>query len=363
MHFVSSYDKSGTGTLALIPSIWLSIVWATVLIAQEPSSIKLEGYDLTFPAMGSSITLSAYCDSEAKVEQAFNAVQVEIDRLVAILSDYEPNSELNRLHRDATTPQRISNELCEVLVASEQWHARSGGAFDAAIGNLTRLWREARKRHEIPRKQAVEEAVRQSGWNKVQLNRADQTLTLLDPNVRIDLGGIAAGYIVDRAFDILLAHGLPHSLVNDGGDIRVGEPPPGREGWRIEIASLRSRSAKRNPPVRRIFVKNSAITTSGDLWQFMEIEGQRRSHILDPKTGYGVIGPTMATVIAPTCIEADAAATVVSVLGRERGLAMISELPSMSALFASRLSDESPITVHVTPGFPEAIPDDKAPSK
>jgi thiamine biosynthesis lipoprotein len=313
--------------------------------------------------MGSAITLSAYSDSEAEVAQAFNAVQLEIDRLVAILSDYEPNSELNRLHREATTPQRVSNELYEVLLASEQWYTRSNGAFDAAIGNLTRLWREARKRREVPSEQEVEEAVLQSGWNKVHLNQNDRTLMLRDPKVRIDLGGIAAGYIVDRAFDILLAHGLSHALVNDGGDIRVGEPPPGREGWRIEVASLSSRSSQKSPPLRRIYLRNAAITTSGDLWQFIEIDGQRRSHILDPKTGYGVVGPTMVTVIAPTCIEADVAATAVSVLGCERGFALISELPNLKALYASRLSDDSSIAVQTTEGFPEAIPDGNPPTK
>ena len=365
-------------------AICFLVVGTSLSIAQEREPRKLDGYDLTFPAMGSTISLSAYSDSEAKVEQAFNAVRVEIDRLVAILSDYEPNSELNRLHREATTPKPISRELFEVLMASEQWHARSNGAFDAAIGNLTRLWRESRKRRELPSKLDIAEAVQNSGWNKIQLNRSERTLTLLDPKVRIDLGGIAAGYIVDRAFEVLLAHGLPHSLVNDGGDIRCGDAPPGREGWRIEVASLWSPSSDNGPPrkatfssgpqaspenrqpplpLRRIYLKNAAITTSGDLWQYIEIDGQRRSHILDPKTGYGIVGPTLVTVIAPTCIEADAAATAVSVLGRERGFALVSQEPSLQAIFASRLSDESPIVVSLTSDFPVGIFDDKSSSK
>jgi thiamine biosynthesis lipoprotein len=115
--------------------------------------------------------------------------------------------------------------------------------------------------------------------------------------------------------------------------------------------------------LRRIYLRNAAITTSGDLWQFIEIDGQRRSHILDPKTGYGVVGPTMVTVIAPTCIEADVAATAVSVLGCERGFALISELPNLKALYASRLSDDSSIAVQTTEGFPEAIPDGNPPTK
>ncbi len=336
-----------------------------VLSVQESEAKKLEGYDLTFPAMGSTITLSAYSESEAKAEAAFSAVRKEIDRLVMILSDYEPNSELNRLHQQASIAMPLSDELFEVLAASDTWHLRSEGAFDAAIGNITRLWREARKQREIPSRTEVDEALLHSGWRHIDLNKNDRTLTLRDPKVRIDLGGIAAGYIVDRAYDILLAQGLPISLVNDGGDIRCGEAPPGREGWRIELAALTlskktavdsTQAGQSNPPpMRRIFLKNASITTSGDLWQYIEIEGKRRSHIIDPRTGYGVLGPTMATVIAPKCIDADAAATMLSVLGPERGLALLSNQALFEAVYASRLSDTESLQLSATPDFPSGI--------
>lgn len=347
-----------------------------VLRSQESKAKKLEGYDLTFPAMGSTITLSAYSDSDAKVEEAFGAVRKEIDRLVMILSDYEPKSELNRLHQQASIAMPLSDELFEVLSASDTWHHRSEGAFDAAIGNVTRLWREARKHREIPSTTEIDEALLHSGWRHIDLNKNDRTLTLRDPKVRIDLGGIAAGYIVDRAYNILVAHGLPISLVNDGGDIRCGEAPPGREGWRIELAAMRSSQSERRmprstqsktaidstqavqanpPPIRRIFLKNASITTSGDLWQYIEIEGQRRSHIIDPRTGYGVLGPTMATVIAPECIDADAAATMLSVLGPERGLALLSNQALFEALYASRLSDLESLQINATLNFPSGI--------
>ena len=345
--------------------------------AQPSSQPKLQGYDLSFPAMGSTITLNAYSDSEERVEIAFKAVRLEIDRLVAILSDYEPNSELNQRHRQAKKAMPVSDELFDVLVASENWYHRSDGAFDAAIGNLTRLWREARKRRELPNRTEIENARIHSGWPGIDLNRVDRSLTLLDPEVRIDFGGIAAGYIVDRAFEILVSHGLPHSLVNDGGDIRCGEAPPGREGWRIEVASMRSplsekripRTAKNRPlfqpaspnnhnmppPLRRIYLKNASITTSGDLWQYMEIDGQRRSHILEPKTGYGVLGPSMVTVIAPTCMDADAAATAVSVMGIERGMAFIEVQAQFEAFFACQFDEKGPLLICNTQGFPLGI--------
>ncbi|MDZ4852427.1 MAG: FAD:protein FMN transferase [Pirellulaceae bacterium] len=362
-------------SLSLLTSLSSFLSLTSLVLSQAPTPTKLDGYELTFPAMGSTITLNAYSDSEAKIERAFGAVRIEIDRLVAILSDYEPDSELNRNHRQATQTNSISEELFQVLKASEEWFNHSDGAFDAAIGNLTRRWREARKLGELPSQTEIDEAMRHSGWQKIELNKTERTLTLLDPEVRIDLGGIAAGYIVDRAFEVLLAHGLKQVLVNDGGDIRCGESPPGREGWRIEIASIGStnidklaansiqKKAKpkprsqidKLPPLRRIYLKNAAITTSGDLWQFIEIDGQRRSHILDPRTGYGVPGPAAVVLIAPTCIEADAGATTLSVLGPTRGLELITKYPGYEALMASRPSSDGSIVSTVTSGFPIGI--------
>jgi thiamine biosynthesis lipoprotein len=147
--------------------------------------------------------------------------------------------------------------------------------------------------------------------------------------MRLDLGGIAAGYAVDEALRVLNAHGITRAMVNGSGDIGVSDPPPGVQGWRIGIAPLEKPDAA---PSRYLLLSNAAVTTSGDAFQFVEIGGQRYSHIVDPRTGLGLTDRSSVTVVARDCITADSLATAVSVLGPEKGLELIEATPGAAAL-------------------------------
>jgi FAD:protein FMN transferase len=325
------------------------------LLFAQGSELKEEGYDYTFPTMGSSMTLSAYASSEAIAAQAFEKARREVERLAAMMTDYDPSSELNRLHPSAVdsipfTSPRISEELFDVLSLAERWHRDSDGGFDIAIGNLTRLWRQHRKRETLPTAEGLETALSKSGFCHLRLQHATKQLVFLERDVRIDLGGIAAGYIVDRAYESLKGDGLHRCLINIGGDIRCGDPPPGREGWKIEIASIRSRG----PAFRRIYLANAAVTTSGDLWQYTTVNGQRRSHILDPRTGLGVLGPMSVTLIAPSCVEADAGATALCIFNAEQSRKFLGQRPSYHTLYL-RLDERGDILSHASQNFPPAI--------
>lgn len=342
-----TFSRFSLGLFAL----WIVSIYPE-LEAAQPATSAPHGYEMTFPSMGSSVTLSAYSTDEERVSQAFDEAKSEIDRLVHILSDYEPESELNRLHRSAGVPTKLSRELFEVLVSAEDWYQASNGGFDVAIGNLTRLWRESRKAERIPTAAEVEQARVHSGWQLVELDRQQQQLLYRDPAVRLDLGGIAAGFIVDRAFAILQSHGLKSCLINAGGDIRCGDPPPGREGWRIEVASPQ----RGGPGWRRIHLANAAITTSGDLWQYSQVDGKRRSHILNPKDGYGVEGPLSITVIASQCLDADAAATALCVMGAEPGYRWIQQhAADYQGLWLQSAIDDETHLVWISDRFPPPL--------
>jgi thiamine biosynthesis lipoprotein len=245
----------------------------------------------------------------------------------------------------------LSPELFEVLCAAEDWQQRSCGAFDVAIGNLTRLWRSARKRETIPDQSEIDEALKHSGWHLMRLDHETKLLHFSDSKVKLDLGGIAAGYIVDKAFDVLVGNGLNRCLINAGGDIRCGDPPPNRPGWKIEVASIR----RGGPPVQRIFLSQASITTSGDLWQYTMLHGVRRSHILDPKTGLGVIGPMSVSLIAPRCIDADAGATAVCVMGKVAGFELVRNSDNFKSIWLNQKLNSDEIESESTIGFPEAI--------
>jgi thiamine biosynthesis lipoprotein len=145
----------------------------------------------------------------------------------------------------------------------------------------------------------------------------------------LDLGGIAKGYAADEAMQVLKQHGIRSALVAAGGDIVVSEPPPGSTGWTIGVAPLDS---PEKPPTQLLLLRNAAVSTSGDAEQYVEINGKRYSHIVDPKTGVGLTGHSSVTIVAPNGTSSDSLATAVSVLGPEQGLEVIDATEGAAAL-------------------------------
>ena len=164
--------------------------------------------------------------------------------------------------------------------------------------------------------------------------------------MRLDLGGIGMGYAIDRALTVLQQRQITVAMIDASGDIGVIGQPPGTTGWRIEIDPLGRRESglagKKVPPPLVLTLTNAAITTSGDAFQAVEIEGVRYSHIVDPRTGLGVIGSTGVTVIAADATTADALATTLSVLGPEAGLPLVEATPTAAARFV-QLQDGKPV--------------------
>jgi thiamine biosynthesis lipoprotein len=136
--------------------------------------------------------------------------------------------------------------------------------------------------------------------------------------MRLDAGGIAKGYALDEAMRVLRGSGVKRAMILAGGDMIFGDPPPDRKGWQIELPGYVRASG---PPV--LSLANCALATSGDLVQFVELEGVRYSHIIDPRTGIGLTNRSLVHVIAPKGIDADGLSTAISVLGPGKGLSLI----------------------------------------
>jgi thiamine biosynthesis lipoprotein len=334
--------------------------WADVCIAQlstkptvdSGNQVEIVGYETTFPALGTLVTLKAFDADPSKIARAFAQAERRVHALEAILTDYDPQSETRRLSELAIErPVRVSDELWQVLVAADEWNQRTP-AFDCSLGALTRLWRKYRRVDRLPSESQVQQALEQSGWRYVELAPQAQTVQLRRNGLQLDFGAIGKGYIVDQAYDVLLEEELPCCLVNISGNMRAGLAPPGRVGWRIEVAPLE----KGGEALRQVTIADQSIATSGDLWQFVIVDGQRRSHILDPKTGYGVLGPVSATVIADTATNADALATVACVIGFDKTAEIARDIPGTELLLAERLPGEpeanSAPKVYTTAGFP-----------
>jgi thiamine biosynthesis lipoprotein len=229
------------------------------------------------------------------------------------MSDYRLDSELRRLEGRTRRWIPISAELYEVLHCAVRISESTDGAFDPSVGPLVALWRTARQTGRLPDPPSVEAARARVGWRSIRLDATRRAIRLERAGMRLDLGGIAKGYILQEARRILRSHGVTRVLIESGGDIVVGDAPPGEAGWRIHTGVLNSGFADR---ASRLV--NAAIATSGPTFQYVEIDGVRYSHVIDPRTGLGVTSPVIARVIADDAATADALATALAILGEAR---------------------------------------------
>jgi thiamine biosynthesis lipoprotein len=282
----------------------------------------LSRFEFTRPEMGLPFRVVLYAPDQRTAAAAAEAAFGRIRDLNASFSDYEEESELSRLSRTSGEGQavRVSQDLWCVLTRAAALTKRSDGAFDVTVGPYVNLWRRARRQKALPSAEWLARARAAVGSRYLRLDPAHRAVELLVPRMRLDLGGIAKGYALDAALKVLEDCGIRSALVSGGGDLAASAPPPGKPGWRIALAPLDSPGA---PPVRYVLLAHRALATSGDIFQYVEIAGRRYSHIVDPRTGYGLTDHSLVTVIAPDCTTADSLATTVSVLGPAAGLRLV----------------------------------------
>ena len=286
--------------------------------------VELGRFEFTEPQMGAPFRIVLYALDKPAAEAAARLAFDRIKQLNDILSDYDTDSELSRLSQTAGSGRcvKVSDDLWRVLERSQDLARRTDGAFDVTVGPAVSLWRKARREKKLPDPAKLAEALKAVGYQKLRLDAKRHTAELLAPYMRLDLGAIAKGYAVDEALNVLRLRGITRALVSGGGDMVAGDPPPGRKGWRIEVAPLDVTNA---PPARFVLLANAGLATSGDLFQHLEIDGKRYSHIVDPHTGVGLTDHSLVTVIARDGITADGLSTAVSVLGPKEGVRLVEQ--------------------------------------
>lgn len=310
------------------------------LLAQEkessptPALTRFEFEQVRFAA---PVRLVVYAPSEAVANKASRDVFDRLKHFDHVMSDYDPDSELSRLCATAGSGQavKVSNELFAVIAESQRLAEATGGAFDITVAPVVKLWRTARRKKQLPTADQQAAAMALVGYRSVRLDPAAKTVELLKPGMQIDLGGIAQGYAADDALRILNEAGITRALVDVSGDIRLGDPPPERDGWRVEIEALKSKSAEGTPAEPRyVTLANAAISTAGDAYQSTEIEGVRYSHIIDARTGRPMNEPCSVTVIAKDALTADGLDTALCILNDEAGRALANKTPGVRVVLA-----------------------------
>lgn len=284
--------------------------------------------------MGTTFRVVLYAIDKDSADRAFALAFRKIAGLDDALTDYRDTSELSRVTRegvDRAVP--ISDDLFAVLNAAVTLGRQSDGAFDITIGSLSKLWRRARRQLELPSSDDVQSALAVTGYRLITLDRAQRTVRFARPGIRLDAGGIAKGYAADRALAEIARSGLRHALVAAGGDLAIGEPPPGRAGWEVALAGL---DPDRAAPASPVVVARCGVSTSGDTEQWVEIGGVRYSHIIDPRTGVALKGHRSVSVIARDATSSDMLATALSVLNADEGARLIAQYRPAAALIGVR---------------------------
>lgn len=267
--------------------------------------------------MGTRFAVTCHGNDEAAARSAADAAFQRAEEINAVASDYIAGSELLRLSEKTGERVKVSPLLFQLLFESFVMAKRTDGRFDPTIGPLTKLWRETRRVGRPPSPEVLAAAKAACGWKLLDLDPFDETVLLKNPGMRLDLGGIAKGYAADAMFEVMKSRGFPATCIAAGGDLRLGDPPPGKSGWAVGIRTL-----EKDKTSGQVELSNCGVSTSGDLQQAVEIDGVRYAHIIDPKTGLGLTKHLAVTIIAPNATTSDALATAACVAGPEQAEAL-----------------------------------------
>ena len=292
------------------------------------------------PHMGCLFTLKLVAANEQEAESASQAVSKRIEEIEQVCSDYRPDSESSFLGAAAGHQQemKLSPDLQDLLVASEHWWQWSGGAFDVTLGPCTRLWRTSRKSQTLPDSPTLTEALAATGFSKLHFSASAKTVRLDRAGMVLDFGGIAKGYALDAATQLLKTKfNLRHFLIDAGGQIAAMGCPPGKDAWHLAIEKLPEENEDAPDVVLKL--SNAHLATSGDLNQKVTIRGKHYAHILDPKTGLGLTYTIQASVIAGDGSTADALATALCIMEESEAKAKLAQFPKVAVRVLRQSTD------------------------
>ncbi len=302
--------------------------------------------------MGTFAEVSVYSHDEKTAGRAIEEALDEMERMDRIMSNYKDDSELSQLNKKAVkSPVPCQGELLGVIEQSQYYSELSSGAFDVTIAPIVALWGFFNEKEHLPSNKEIERLLPAISYKNVVINKSNDpqkpsTVFFKNAKTQIDLGAIGKGYAVDKALEIIKKYDINNACINLGGNIYVLGAPNGKNAWKIGIQHPRDK----NEILGYLELKDEATATSGDYERFFEINGKRYSHIIDPRTGRPVSGTIAVTIIAPTGTEVDALSTTVFVLGAEKGMEIIRNIPDTHAMIAYEGTDGK-LMIDMTKGF------------
>lgn len=313
-----------------------SILTGLLMIGTQPNAEKLKKNTQLYVSnyeniLGSSLEFKLTSTSEASAEKAEQAALAEIDRLSAVFSAYDTNSEFSRwMKSDLNKPVKVSQELFDMLQLFEQWKKRTNGALDASSAVASKLWKDAATKQKLPTTTEIKVAVSAMKQTHYMLNDQNLTATRIN-NIPLVMNTFAKSYIINLACDVALASSeINAAVVNIGGDLVI----KGDVNEMVKVTNPLA-NAENDAPLDQLLVNNKAVATSGNYRRGEQIGKNWYSHIIDPRTGKPVEGIISATVIAPNATDAGALATAFNVLSLKESKALAETVENVEYLIVT----------------------------
>ena len=281
-------------------------------------------------AMGTTIHTEVWHQDQRLAEQVADEVINIMNHVDQLMSPYIESSELSLVNRQASqAPVQISDELFKVIERSIFYSELTHGAFDITYASIGYMYdfREAIR----PSRNQLDSHVRYINYKNIVLDPSDNSVFFRDPNVRIDLGGIAKGFAVDLAIEKAAQSGVENILVTAGGDSRILGDRAGRP-WVIGIRH----PMDKNRVIAKLPLADESLSTSGDYERYFDEDGVRYHHILDPKTGDSARDVRSVTILGPQAMDTDALSTSVFVMGPKKGLELLDRLPGIEGIIVDQ---------------------------
>jgi FAD:protein FMN transferase len=266
-------------------------------------------------AMGTTFSLHLYGPDDDVLRAAADQAFAEVHRLDKMLSNYLPNSELNRVNAHAANgPVRVSRELFDLLTTCVKYSRESEGSFDITVGPLMKVWSFYQGSGSLPRDGEICAALEAVGYRHIEFQPRDLTVRFTKHGVNLDPGGVGKGYAVDKMAAILRKAGVCSGVISAAGSAiyAIGAPPSDANGWSIHIRAPEGG----NEIASQVCLKDASLSTSGSLEKYFWHRGKRYSHIMDPRTGYPSEGMLSVSVIAQNALDTEVWAKPYYVLGR-----------------------------------------------
>ncbi|WP_243473506.1 FAD:protein FMN transferase [Winogradskyella sp. MH6] len=283
----------------------------------------------TLKLMGSRFDITVVAKDSIEGKKFIKLAVDEIERIENLISSWDENSQTSKINRNSGIKAvEVDLELFQLIERAIAISHLTDGAFDISYASMDKIWKFDGSMKEMPSEDEIKASVEKVGFKNIILDKSKNTVFLKLKGMKIGFGAIGKGYAADKAKELLMSKGVTAGIINASGDMNTwGKQPNGSE-WKVAITN----PLNKNKAFALLPINNSAVVTSGNYEKFVNFNGIRYSHIIDPRTGYPSSGIISVTVFAPKAELADALATSVFVMGKDTGLDRINQLPNIECI-------------------------------